>query len=93
MWRNVSVTEFVRNFADLINRVSYRGERLRLMRGRKVVAEVRPVATPGKLGDLVELLDSLPRMSPPDATSLAEDVAAAREELNRQPAQDRWASL
>ncbi|MGQ0815653.1 MAG: hypothetical protein ACT4O1_14555 [Gemmatimonadota bacterium] len=42
MWRDVSVTEFVRNFADLINGVAYRGDRLRLMRGKRVVAEVHP---------------------------------------------------
>ncbi len=89
---NPSVTEVVRNFADYINRVAFRGERFTLMRGNKPVAELRPVPSGRRLGELPELLASLPRLSPDDASALAEDIEAARSELSEQPLSDPWAS-
>ncbi len=89
---NPSVTEVARNFADYINRVAFRGERFTLMRGNKPVAELRPVPSGGRLGELPELLASLPRLSPDDASALAEDIETARSELSEQPLHDPWAS-
>ncbi len=89
---NPSVTEVARNFADYINRVAFRGERFTLMRGNKPVAELRPVPSGGRLGELPELLASLPRLSPDDASALAEDIEAARSELSEQPLSVPWAS-
>ncbi|CAN5857886.1 hypothetical protein BH23GEM5_BH23GEM5_16710 [soil metagenome] len=89
---NPSVTEVARNFADYINRVAFRGERFTLMRGNKPVAELRPVPSGRRLGELPELLASLPRLSPDDASALAEDIEAARSELSEQPLSDPWAS-
>ena len=91
MAQRISVTEFVRNFADLINRVAYRGERLVLVRGSREVAEVRPVPEGGRLGDLGDLLAELPRLGE-DATAFANEVDAARAELARQPLPDPWHS-
>lgn len=76
MWRRVTATEFVRNFADLINRVSYRGERLVVTRGGKDLAEIRPVVRGGRLGELPGLLASLPRLDPEEAAAFATDVEA-----------------
>jgi antitoxin (DNA-binding transcriptional repressor) of toxin-antitoxin stability system len=89
---NPSVTEVARNFADYINRVAFRGERFTLMRGNKPVAELRPVPSGGRLGELPELLASLPRLSPDDASALGEDIETARSELSEQPLHDPWAS-
>ncbi len=89
---NPSVTEVARNFADYINRIAFRGERFTLMRGNKPVAELRPVPSGRRLGELPELLASLPRLSPDDASALAEDIEAARSELSEQPLSDPWAS-
>jgi antitoxin (DNA-binding transcriptional repressor) of toxin-antitoxin stability system len=89
---NPSVTEVARNFADYINRVAFRGERFTLMRGNKPVAELRPVPSGRRLGELPELLASLPRLSPDDASALAEDIETARSELSEQPLSDPWAS-
>lgn len=89
---NPSVTEVARHFADYINRVAFRGEQFTLMRGNKPVAELRPVPSGRRLGELPELLASLPRLSPDDASSFAEDVDAARVKSSEQPLNDPWAS-
>jgi antitoxin (DNA-binding transcriptional repressor) of toxin-antitoxin stability system len=62
-----SVTDFLRDFSDYINRVAYRNERFVLVRGGKPVAEVSPVAPARRLGDLPSLLTSLPRLPPEEA--------------------------
>ena len=92
MWRNVSVTEFVRNFADLINRVAYRREQLRLVRGGRVLAEVRPAPEAGRLGDLPELLASLPRLGAVEAGALERDLERARKQLARKSLRNPWDS-
>jgi antitoxin (DNA-binding transcriptional repressor) of toxin-antitoxin stability system len=89
---NPSVTEVARHFADYVNRVAFRGERFTLMRGKKPVAELRPVPAGRRLGELPELLSSLPRLSAEDAAALAEDLDAARQEIAEQPLRDAWAS-
>ena len=91
MATRVSVTEFVRNFADLINRVAYRGERLVLVRGSREVAEVRPVPEGGRLGDLAGLLAELPRLGN-DAAEFGAALGAARAELGRHSPGDPWPS-
>ena len=47
-----SVTDVARNFADHINRVTFRGEHFLLVRGCKPVAELRPVPAGRKLSEL-----------------------------------------
>ena len=92
MSKRIFVSEAVRNFADYINRVAYRGERFTLVRGNKEVAELTPVVSGGRLLDLPDLLASLPRLSEADARSLSEDLARARSDLSRPPLRDPWAS-
>jgi antitoxin (DNA-binding transcriptional repressor) of toxin-antitoxin stability system len=87
-----SVTEVARNFADYVNRVAFRGERFVLMRGRRAVAELRPVPSGMRLGDLPGLLASLPRLGPEDAAEFEDDLAVAREQLRSQPDTDPWES-
>lgn len=89
---NPSVTEVARHFADYINRVAFRGEHFILMRGKKPVAELRPVAAGRRLGELPDLLASLPTLSEDEAGSFAEDVARARAELSHSAVRDPWVS-
>ena len=81
MKNTASVTEVSRNFADFINRVLYRGEEFVLVRGQKPVAELRPVPHGRKLGELPELMKSLPRLAPGDVDSFARDLAEMRREM------------
>ena len=92
MTTRISVSEAVRQFADYINRVAYRGERFTLIRGNKPVAELSPVISGRRLGDLPGLLASLPPLSDADARSLDEDLARARSEVSGAPLSDPWAS-
>ncbi len=90
---SLSVTEMVRGFSEYVNRVVYRQERFILLKGRKPVAELRPVASGVRLSELEEALRGLPRLSPEEADAFAADLDAAREELPRQrPDDDAWAS-
>lgn len=87
-----SVTEVARNFADYINRVAFRGEHFVLMRGRRAVAELRPVPVGKRLAELPALLASLPHLSEAEISTLAEDIESSRAELSRIPLRDAWAS-
>jgi antitoxin (DNA-binding transcriptional repressor) of toxin-antitoxin stability system len=92
MIKRASVTDVLRNFSDFINRVAYRRERFVLIRGGKPVAELGPVPTGTRLGELEGLLASLPRLGEEEAEALAEDMAASRVELDMRPPEDRWES-
>jgi antitoxin (DNA-binding transcriptional repressor) of toxin-antitoxin stability system len=92
MRNSPSVTEVARNFAEYVNRVAFRGERFVLMRGRRAVAELRPVPAGMRLGDLPQLLASLPRLGAEDAAAFEDDLAAAREQIRNLPENDAWES-
>lgn len=87
-----SVTEVARNFAEYVNRVSYKGESFVLMRGKRPVAELRPVPAGVKLGDLLALLASSPRLDEADVDAFAKDIADARREIEALPVKDPWDS-
>lgn len=92
MRTRISVTEAVRNFADFINRVAYRGEHFLLERGGRPVARLVPVPSAGRLGDLPGLLDSAPRLTPEEATAFADDLEEALGSLDMRPEVDPWES-
>ena len=92
MAQTLSVTEMARHFAEYINRVAYRGECFVLVRGKKPMAELRPLPAGKRLAELPALLASLPRLSPTEATQLADDLTAAREALARAEVHDPWQS-
>ena len=81
MAQTLSVTEVARHFAEYINRVSYRGECFVLVRGKRPVAELRPLPAGKRLVGLPALLASLPHLSPAEAIQLADDLTVARQEL------------
>lgn len=92
MGNKVIVSEAVRNFADYINRVAYRGESFTLIRGNKPVAELAPVVAGRRLGDLPYLLASLPPLDDAEAREFADDVSRDRAALAKAPLRDPWAS-
>ena len=92
MAQTLSVTELARHFAEYINRVSYRGECFVLVRGKKRVAELRPLPAGKRLVELPALLASLPHLSAAEATQLAGDLTAARQGLARAEVHDPWRS-
>jgi prevent-host-death family protein len=92
MKRSLSVTELVRNFADYVNQVAYRGERFRLTRGGKPVAELGPVAIGRSLTDLPDLVAGLPSLSDDEAADFSADLDRARTELERIAPEDPWTS-
>jgi antitoxin (DNA-binding transcriptional repressor) of toxin-antitoxin stability system len=92
MGRRLIVSEAVRNFADYINRVAYRGESFTLVRGNKPVAELSPVISGRRLVDLPYLLDSLPSLNDADARAFADDISDAHFGLSGTPLRDPWES-
>ena len=88
----LSVTELVRGFSDYVNRVAYRGERFILLKGRKPVAELRPLPGRRTLGELEEMLRSLPRLDATEAAAFAADIDAARSQLPPVGQSDPWES-
>jgi hypothetical protein len=92
MQTTLSVTEMVRGFSDYINRVVYRRESFVLLKGRKPVAEIRPVPTGVRLAELESVLKSLPGLTPEEAEAFEADIDAARQALPPGEARDPWAS-
>ena len=88
----ITVTEAVRNFSDYINRITYRQERFVLTKGKKAVAELRPIPAGRYLGELADILASLPRLSQKEANAFAEDMSLAKEGCAREELGDPWAS-
>ena len=88
----LSVTEMVRGFSDYVNRVAYRGERFILLKGRRPVAELRPLPSGRLLGELEDVLRSLPGLTPDEAADFAADIDAARAALPREELRDPWQS-
>lgn len=87
-----TVTEVLRNFSEYINRVAYRGERFVLLRGGRPVAELTPLPSGTRLGDLPDLLESLPRLSPEEAEAFAGDLDRARDQLLEHEPRSPWES-
>ena len=92
MTHTISVTQMARRFADYINRVAYRGETFVLVRGRRQIAEVRPVPAGRRLSDLPALVNGLPHLAPGDAERFGDDLDAARRQLASGPVHDPWHS-
>jgi antitoxin (DNA-binding transcriptional repressor) of toxin-antitoxin stability system len=88
----LTVTEAARNFSEYISRVAYRHETFVLRKGRKPVAEIRPLLSGRRLGDLPSILRSVPHLAEVDADTFAEDVDAARDAVAHEKLRDSWAS-
>lgn len=88
----LTVTEAVRHFSDYVSRVVYRHESFVLCKGKKPVAELRPLPSGRRLGDLPGILRSLPHLSKKDAAAFAEDIETTRIALAADKLRDPWAS-
>ena len=88
----LSVTEMVRGFSDYVNRVAYRRERFILVKGRKPVAELRPIPAGRLLGELEGVLRSLPALTPNEVSDFAADIEEARRGLPQEGLRDPWQS-
>ena len=75
----VTVTEVVRNFSEYINRIAYRHENFILVKGKKPVAELKPLPLGRTLADLPEMLASLPSLTRDEAEAFSADILHARE--------------
>ena len=88
----LSVTEAVRHFSDYVSRVVYKHESFLLCRGKKAIAELRPIPSGRRLGDLPGLLASFPRLPDREADAFSHDVRRGRESLPREKLRDPWES-
>ncbi len=88
----LTVTEAVRHFSEYVSRVTYRHESFVLRKGNKSVAELRPLPSGRRLGDLPSILRSVPHLPIDDVTSFAEDIDMARTRLDSDKLRDPWAS-
>jgi len=90
--KKLKITEAVRHFSDYISRVAYRREVFVLCKGRKAMAELRPVPMNTRLGDLPEILASLPPLSAREAAAFAEDIQCARNDIKEKELISPWDS-
>ena len=89
---SLTATEVARRFADVLNRVAYRRESFVVVRGKRPIAELRPLPVGTRLADVPAVLAALPRLEPAEADAFAADLDAARAELASLEATDPWAS-
>lgn len=85
----ISVTQAVRQFSDLLNRVFYQGAIVELERGNRVIARISPVAPESslKVKNLNRLFDELPSLGE-DAKAFAKDLADIRKQVPLE--QNQW---
>ncbi len=78
----MSVTQAVRQFSDLMNRVFYQGTTVELERGKRVIARISPVSQESsmKVRNLNRFFSELPTLGQ-DADSFAQDIASLREQI------------
>ncbi len=90
--KTVSATEAARRFSDLINSVKYRGEVVMIIRGKKPVATICPIASvakPKSLKDFRDLLKNLPGLGA-DADAFARDIDKIRQYQPSLPKKSPW---
>lgn len=90
--KNLTVTEAVRHFSDYVGRVAYRHETFVLFKGKRPVAELRPLPGGRRLAELPGILGALPHLSKEDAAAFADDIEAARKAVAAGELRDPWAS-
>lgn len=79
MRSDISATEAVKHFSELLNNIKYRGDRYTIIRGGKPAAALVPVdeaGSPRHMGDLKGIFQTLPRLDPDDI-NFADDVLGA----------------
>jgi len=90
MEKQITATEAVRRFSEILNSVNYRSERYVIMRGKKAVAHISPheeSPTRKTLGELKVLVKALPSLKD---KRFADDVNKAVEEQPLPPPGETW---
>jgi len=64
MSARISATDMARNFADVVNRVRYRGEEFLIEKGGEAVARLGPLEAPPPLGTLRDLVRLVEKLGP-----------------------------
>lgn len=74
------MTQAVREFADIVNRVHYGREKVLLTRGKKPVASLIPFSQPHRMTclDLLAVLNALPVLSAKNASAFARDLKKSK---------------
>ena len=85
----ITATQLARKLAEYLNRVAYRGESFVIMRGKKPVAELKPLRTVGTLADLVELFKTRARVDPDEREAFARDLEEVQR-LGNEPLVSPW---
>ncbi len=85
----ISVTQAVRQFSDLLNKVYYQGISVELERANQVIAMITPVHKPVglKVKDLNAFFADLPTLGE-DASLFADDIDEIRKEYPLE--KDHW---
>lgn len=89
--KTLSVTDAARHFSDYVNRVAYRSERFILRKGRRIMAELRPITGERSLGELPDIINSLPRLSERERSGFSEDLRHIRKKTARERMRNPWA--
>jgi antitoxin (DNA-binding transcriptional repressor) of toxin-antitoxin stability system len=79
----ITVTEGMREFSEIINRVFYRSENFTLTKGGREVATIQPIhgQSHSTLKDLKTLLSSLPKLDDSETDSFAKDILEAKTKI------------
>lgn len=88
----IPITELSRHLSEYLNRVAYKGESFVLLRGKKPLAELRPAPRGKRLGELAELLKSLPHLSEEESAAFLADLKEARRGLVKKGLKSPWGS-
>ncbi len=85
----ISVTQAVRQFSDLMNRVYYQGTTVELERGNKIIARISPVLpeSPLKVKNLNKFFHELPSLGG-DTKNFAKDLSNIRTQIPRE--KNQW---
>ena len=84
----INVTQAVRKFSDLLNRVFYQGTSFELERGNRVIARICPVSQESqiKVRDLNRFFAKLPTLGK-DTASFSEDLVKAKKMIPAEKSQ------
>ena len=88
----LTVTEIIKKFSEYINRIIYKHEKFILVRGKKPVAELKPVPSGISLSELPALLLTLPELTNEEADSFLNDIKESRNKLKEEKVRDPWES-
>jgi prevent-host-death family protein len=94
MEKQISATEAVRNFSELMNTIKFTGDRYIINRSGKPVAVISPIESPpvqNTLRNLASAFATLPTLGE-DAESFLADIEEARSNQPSLPDRSPWES-